>query len=187
MIIGVISLSFFIDFCYSIVPYFHLQELKKTIFYAQIDECVWEKNWVVHAEPAGYGQEIIKYVAPYVYRIAINNHKIKQLEGRKVTFEYEDYETKKTKECTLDVIEFMRRFLQHVLPPGFVKVRYFGIMGANEKDEWFLLKQLIYQLLSAKNKTKFLKIDFFQATKQKYCCKNCGGELILFGTLKRGP
>ncbi|MBI5207525.1 MAG: transposase, partial [Candidatus Firestonebacteria bacterium] len=48
------------------------QELKKTAFYAQIDECVWKKDWVVHAEPAGYGQEIIKYVAPYVYRILFN-------------------------------------------------------------------------------------------------------------------
>jgi hypothetical protein len=162
--------------------------LQKTEFFNQIPSCIWKKDWVVHAEAAGYGQEIIKYIAPYVYRVALSNNRIKNIADRKVTFEYEDSETKKTQICTLDVLEFMRRFLQHVLPQGFVKVRYFGIMGAKEKDKWFLLKNIIFQALAKKNKTLFLDIEYFQQKKKpNHCCRSCGGELILISILQRGP
>jgi hypothetical protein len=83
---------------------------------------VQKKDWVVHCQQAGYGQEIIKYIAPYVYRVAISNHKLIKLEDRKVTFKYEDSETNETKTCTLNVLEFIRRFLQHVLPNGFTNI-----------------------------------------------------------------
>ncbi len=60
-------------------------------------------------------------------------------------------------------------------------------MGSNVKDKWFLLKQLIYQSLSAKKKKEFLEIEVYQADKKKICCEKCGRELILTGTLPRGP
>ena len=164
------------------------QELKETEFYSQIPCGVWEKNWVVHAEPAGYGREVIKYIAPYVYRAAISNNKIKKFENEEVTFEYKDYETKEIKECTLPVLEFMRRFLQHVLPSGFMKVRYFGIMSANQKKKWLMLKQIIYSRLSKKSKTRFLNIENFQPEKKtEPCCRFCGGELIVTNILYRAP
>lgn len=160
--------------------------LKKTNFYARIPKSVWKKNWVVHCQQAGSGQEIIKYVAPYVYRVAISNHKLIKIEDRTVTFAYEDSQTKKTKTCTLEVLEFIRRFLQHVLPPGFVKIRYFGIMGANIKDKWFLLKYLLIQFLSCKGKEWFLSLQF-EIRKKLRTCPKCGGLFLLFGHLPRGP
>lgn len=166
---------------------FFKEELQQSKFYRQIPDAVWEKDWVVHVKFAGRGREVIKYIAPYVFKTAISNRRIKQLAGNKVTFEYVDSDTKKTETCSLDVIEFIRRFLQHVLPPGFVKVRYFGIMGANVKDKWFLLKRLIFQRLSKKMQSEFLKIDFIYDKKVNHFCRTCGGELILTGTLPRGP
>jgi hypothetical protein len=160
--------------------------LKKTDFSAQIPQKVWEKDWVVHCQPAGSGQEIIKYVAPYVYRVAISNHKLIKIENRKVTFTYQDSETRETKTCTLEVLEFIRRFLQHVLPPGFIKVRYFGIMGANIKNKWFLLKYLLIQSLSSQGKEWFLSLHF-EIHKKVRTCTTCGGLLILLGHLPRGP
>jgi len=163
------------------------QAIKDTAFYHQIPPDVWQKEWVVHVEAAGYGREIIKYLAPYVYRVALSNHSIKKIEGREVTFTYEDNETKETKFCTLEVLEFMRRFLQHVLPSGFMKVRYFGIMAAKTKDRWFLLKQLLFQALAQKNKNRFLSINLrLRKTKKPYCRK-CGADLILIGTFPGAP
>ena len=162
--------------------------LRNTRIYNQIPSSVWQKDWVINIKSAGQGQEIIKYVAPYVYRAAISNRKIKKISGRKVTFEYEDYETKTIQLCTLDVIEFMRRFLQHTLPLGFMKVRYFGIMGANTKHKWLLLKYLLFQAISAKNKKDFLAINLFKKERQPcHYCRKCGGRLILINQLPRGP
>lgn len=149
---------------------------------------------MVHCQPAGSGQEIIKYVAPYVYRVAISNHNLIKIEDRAVTFAYEDSETKEIKTCTLEVLEFIRRFLQHVLPPGFIKVRYFSIpesssgqaMGANIKDKWSLLKYLLVQSLSPQGKQWFLNLQF-DIHKKVRTCPICGGLLILIGQLPRGP
>lgn len=160
--------------------------LKETPFYNQIPKSVWNRDWVVHCQPAGSGQEIIKYVAPYVYRVAISNHKIKKLEDRKVTFTYEDSETKKIKTCTLDVMEFIRRFLQHVLPSGFTKVRYFGILGANIREKLAILKYLLVQALPSKVKEWFLNLHF-EIKKKVHNCLKCGGLLILVGPIPRGP
>lgn len=164
------------------------QAVQHTEFYHQIPYCVWKKNWVVHVEAAGYGREIIKYIAPYVYRVALTNNKIKKIENRMVTFEYEDSETKENRYCTLEVLEFIRRFLQHTLPTGFMKIRYFGIMGSKTKDKWFLLKQLLFQALDCKDKSLFLNIECFSQKKtKKHCCRKCGGNLILIGILPRAP
>jgi hypothetical protein len=166
--------------------YLFQKALRKTPFYAMVPGSVWAKDWVVHCEPAGYGTEIIKYVAPYVYRMAISNSRIMKLEDRKVSFEYRDHETKMMVSCTLEVIEFLRRFLQHVLPHGFIKVRYFGIMAANCNDTWLLLKYLLVQSLSKEGKKWFLNIPF-QIQKCVRRCPKCGAVLILIGRLPRGP
>ena len=113
--------------------------IKNTDFSSRIPQSVWKKDWAVHVEPAGYGEQIIKYIAPYVYRIALSNKNIIRCKNHEVTFQYKDNKTKQTHTLTLDVLKFIQRFLQHVLPTAFMKVRYFGIMGANTKDKYFLL------------------------------------------------
>jgi Putative transposase len=88
-------------------------------------------DWVVHVKPAfGGPQRVLKYLARYTHRAAISNHRIRSLENGRVTFDWKDYrDHARTKTMTLDAVEFMRRFLLHVLPSGFVRIRQFGFLA----------------------------------------------------------
>jgi putative transposase/transposase-like zinc-binding protein len=88
----------------------------------------WTKRWVIHITPWGQGEQaVLDYLARYVFRIAITNTRIVALDDRTVTFRYKDRHSSRWRTCRLEGCEFMRRFLQHVLPKGFHKVRYFGL------------------------------------------------------------
>lgn len=91
----------------------------------------YQKNWVVYCQKPFAGAEgIIRYLGNYTHRVAISNHRINSFEDGKVSFSYKDYRTSAVcKNLTLDATEFIRRFLQHVLPCGFYKIRYFGILA----------------------------------------------------------
>ena len=91
---------------------------------------MWQQDWVVHCQPVGSGQHALKYLAPYIFRVAIGNKRILKLADGKVTFRYRTTDTGKLRNCTLPAQEFIRRFLQHVLPRGFVKVRYYGFLSS---------------------------------------------------------
>jgi len=97
--------------------------------FAQIPPSVWQQPWVVHCQPVGDGRHALKYLAPYIFRVAISNARILKLENGQVTFRYRCSDTRRTTLCTLPGEEFIRRFLQHVLPKGFVKVRYYGFLA----------------------------------------------------------
>jgi hypothetical protein len=90
---------------------------------------VWrrKKKWVVHGKYVGSGDQALRYLARYVFRVAISNDRIESFDGENVTFRFKDVKSGQTKRTTLPVNEFIRRFLQHVLPRGFVKVRYYGL------------------------------------------------------------
>jgi hypothetical protein len=103
--------------------------LRKTGLFQQVPAEVWTKDWVVHCQPVGDGAAALKYLAPYVFRVAISNHRVLRLENGQVTFCYTDSTSGQRKTCTVSAEEFIRRFLQHVLPKGFVKVRYYGFYG----------------------------------------------------------
>jgi hypothetical protein len=94
------------------------------------DQC-YLKNWVVYCEkPFSDANSLINYLGNYTHRVAISNHRIIAHENGKVTFSYKDYKSKSTvKQMTLDAQEFIRRFMQHILPSGFYKVRYFGFLA----------------------------------------------------------
>ena len=91
--------------------------------------------------PAGDGQNGFKYLAPYIFRVAISNNRILKLEDGKVTFRYRTSDTGKLRICTLPAEEFIRRFLQHVLPKGFVKVRYYGFLSSGCRQRLAALRQ----------------------------------------------
>lgn len=113
------------------------QELQSRGFIDEVDSGVWSKDWVVHCEPVGKGIEVLKYVAPYVYRVAISNNRIESLDDGKVAFRFKD-NTDQWQRRTLNAEEFIRRFLQHVLPKGFVKIRYYGFLAARHRKESLL-------------------------------------------------
>ncbi len=103
--------------------------LKKTDLFDQVPARVWQHDWVVHCKAVGNGLSALKYLAPYIFRVAISNTRILKVDAGKVTFRYRESDTGKWRTSTLSAEEFLRRFLQHVLPKGFVKVRYYGLFS----------------------------------------------------------
>jgi len=110
--------------------------LRRTPLYAKVPANVWRREWVVHCKPVGNGQAALKYLAPYIHRVALSNRRLLSMDQRgsletsQVTFQYRPSDTRQLKTCSLSVEHFIQRFLQHVLPRGFVKVRYFGFFAA---------------------------------------------------------
>lgn len=87
----------------------------------------WTHDWVVHVQPAGAGQRVLEYLGRYVFRIAITNRRIERFDEGRVTFRYRDRRTGHLARRTLPAPTFLARFLQHVLPRGFAKVRHYGL------------------------------------------------------------
>jgi hypothetical protein len=85
----------------------------------------------VHVKPPFGGPlRVLKYLARYTHRVAISNHRLRSLENGRVSFDWKDYaDRSRTKTMTLDAVEFIRRFLLHVLPSGMVRIRQFGFLA----------------------------------------------------------
>jgi hypothetical protein len=100
---------------------------------AEIDPEVWCVDWNVHCAPVGDGEHALRYLASYVFRVAISDRRIVAFSSTKrtVTFRYRPHDADGEQTTTLDAFEFLRRFLQHVLPSGFIKVRHFGFLHPN--------------------------------------------------------
>jgi hypothetical protein len=94
-------------------------------------------DWVVHAKPPfGGPRRVLKYLARYTHRVAISNHRIRSLQDGRVSFDWKDYaDHSRTKTMTLDAVEFIRRFLLHVLPSGLVRIRQFGFLANRVRKE----------------------------------------------------
>ncbi len=121
------------------------QALQKIDAAGRIPVQVWRQNWVVHCKPVGNGQLALKYLAPYIFRVAISNRRILKLEDERVTFRYRATDTGQERLCTLAAEEFIRRFLQHVLPKGFVKVRYYGFFSSGSRLHLAAIRQQLGQ------------------------------------------
>jgi hypothetical protein len=92
---------------------------------------LYEKDWVVYAKPPfGGPSQVLKYLARYTHRVAISNHRLLAMENGQVTFTYKDYARgQRQRTMTLDTVEFLRRFLLHVLPTGFTRIRHYGLLA----------------------------------------------------------
>jgi hypothetical protein len=96
---------------------------------------IWRKDWVVHLKHAGSGERALAYLARYVFRVALVNGRIERFDPADgVTFRYRDNRTREIKHCTLATNRFIARFLQHVLPKGFSKVRSYGLFSPRLRD-----------------------------------------------------
>lgn len=147
-----------------------------------------EKNWVVFAqEPFSKPQHIIDYLGNYTHRVAISNSRLIKLEEGHVHFYYKDYhQNGKRKKTKLPVMEFIRRFLQHVLPFGFRKIRYFGFYANRFKSENLALareciKREGYEDVVIKQSIEDILSEIeFQLNKiTGTCpCPCCGGEMV---------
>lgn len=111
----------------------------------RVDPAVWQTNGNVHSQANPHGHTALKYLAPYVFKVAISNSRIVSLKDRTVTFNYRKPGSARQRTTHLDVREFIRRFLQHVLPDGFMKVRHFGFLHASWAVSTDTLRPMIVQ------------------------------------------
>ena len=117
--------------------------LSRAEWFSQVPEEVWQRDWVVHCQPVGDGQAALKYLAPYIFRVALSNGRLRRLAGGRVTFTFRDSASGAEQACTLEAEEFIRRFLQHVLPKGLVKVRYYGLFSAKKRRLLALVRGIL--------------------------------------------
>jgi hypothetical protein len=104
-------------------------------------ETLMEHDWVVYAkQPFGGPEHVLHYLARYTHRVAISNHRLVEVTDTDVTFRWKDYaHHSKCRTMTLSHQEFLRRFLQHVLPRGFPRIRYFGFLANRRRSAWLPL------------------------------------------------
>ena len=114
--------------------------LKKHDSFVNIPAAVWSQAWVVHCQPVGRGQRALRYLAAYLFRVALANWRLVAVTDETVSFRFRPSDSREWRLCTLPVSEFIRRFLQHVLPKGFVKVRYYGFFSPGQRR---VLRQIV--------------------------------------------
>jgi len=111
--------------------------LPKTVLPHAAIEGAWAQEWIAYVKrPFGDPRQVLRYLARYTHRVAISNHRIISFQDNKVIFRWRDYaDSNRSKLMVLEVTEFVRRFLMHVLPPRFVKIRYFGFLSNRQRTE----------------------------------------------------
>ena len=122
---------------------------------------MYNKEWISYCKPPfENAKSVIKYLGRYTHRVAISNERILSEENGEVTFKYRDYkDNNKMKEMTVKAEEFIRRFLMHILPPGFMKIRHYGLLGnRNKKTKLAVCKKLTNTTSPVKPKLTTLEI-----------------------------
>jgi len=153
-------------------------EMKKAGLFDQIPEEVWQIAWNVNSQAVGQSEASLKYLAPYVFRVALSNNRIVKVENHSVFIRYKKSGSNRFRTLVLDVMEFMRRFLDHVLPTGFMKVRYYGFLNPACKVPVEDVKALIelaygFEVTTAETEPK--------PPQPHPTCGSCGGALkVLF-------
>ena len=107
---------------------------------------LYKKDWNVYAKPPWNGpKHALKYLARYTHRVAIANQRLKSIDNGQVTFSYKDYRHQhQQRTLTLAATEFIRRFMMHVLPHGFVRIRYFGFLAnTHRKEQLHKIRELL--------------------------------------------
>jgi hypothetical protein len=123
---------------------------------------------------------VLKYLARYTHRVAISNSRLVELtESGQVTFRYKDYKRgQQPREMTLEAVEFLRRWVQHVLPRGFVKVRHYGLWSNRQREDRL---ELCRRLLLAQGWSPGLAVPEASAAaaQPEYVCAGCGGVCLV--------
>jgi len=150
---------------------------RNPIIFNSIPTSVWNKAWIVNSIPVGRGEKALKYLAQYVFRIAISNSRIISLKNGFVVFKYKESKTDEWKIMSIKAEEFIRRFLQHVLPSGFVKVRYYGLFASANRKQLARVREILgCKELKSKKQLK---------PNKPFKCPQCKKEMILISIMPR--
>jgi hypothetical protein len=143
-------------------------------------------EWVVYSKrPFGGPQAVLAYLSRYTHRVAISNRRLIALDDAGVTFKWKDYRTKgreRAKVMTLAIDEFIRRFLIHVLPGGFHRIRHYGLLASGTRAESIARAR---ELLNA-SAPKDSDADADPSDGASHPCPCCGGRMIIIETFEPG-
>ncbi len=150
------------------------EEMKKAGLLPQVPAAVWEMDWNVNCQAVGNSENSIKYLAPYVFKVAISDHRIIKVEDRNVFFKYKKTGSERWRTMKLEAMEFLRRFLQHVLPTGFMKVWYYGFLSPSSSIDLDHIRQLMASAYGIKAAEVSPEPE---TALHSLTCPACGGKL----------
>jgi len=156
-------------------------------------DALFQKDWVVYIkETFRHTQRVIQYLARYTHRIAISNHRIKKIDAETIEFTFKDYRTGQRKLLTLSHQQFMGRYLLHILPKGFVRIRYYGLYAHCKKrrclEEVYAAWGLPVPERRETSEASWQEIFQHVLGRQPDCCPNCKkGKLLVVEDLAKRP
>jgi len=171
----------------------NLETYRGSLVMKELKDLLYKKEWIVYVKPPFAGPEtVLKYLGRYTHRIAISNQRIKGMENGNVSFTYKDYaDGNKSKTMTLAVTEFIRRFLLHVLPNGFMRIRHYGLLGnRNRTDKIRHCMKLLGKTLPTEDNhpTKWHDIIIQLCGNDPRICPVCGkGRMKIYMEIKKQP
>jgi hypothetical protein len=148
----------------------------------------YARDWVVYAKrPFGGPAQVLKYLARYTHRVAISNARLMELRDGRVTFRYKDYaEAGQARTMTLDTVEFLRRFVQHVLPKGFVKIRHYGLLANAQRAERLALCRRLLLVAGVAALLGGVATEPVEPA-PAWSCAQCGGSRLIYRELPAAP
>jgi len=167
-----------------------LMKLFKGKFKARLEElglagiappAVWDKNWVGDCKNVGDGMSSFKYLGAYTQRVFIGDKRVEAYDGENVTFRYNQSGDNKAARRTMSALAFMIMFLRHVLPSGFQKTRYYGLLGSARKED---VRNLRLMILTSRGQAPAEPEAFVVPPVR---CPRCGAEMRLIDIWPRGP
>jgi hypothetical protein len=152
-----------------------IQRMAESRCFAAFLRTLFRQDWVVYAKPAfGGPEQVLRYLGRYTHRVAISNHRLVSFDGTHVTFRWRDYARgNKQRLLTVSADEFIRRFLVHVLPKRFVRIRHFGFMANYQRSS---SRELCRRLLGI---TPVLHSTETPPSVSSWTCPKCGGLMTV--------
>jgi hypothetical protein len=144
-------------------------------------QAVWTPKWVVHIKPSIQGPEkVVKYLGRYIHRVAITNNRIQGLDNGKVVFKYRDNQENRWKTMTLPAAQFINRFLQHVLPKGFHKVRTYGFLHPTQRNRLQTARNAECKEPSPQTASVHQKVSSSKLNRVSFTlpCQNCSDGIL---------
>lgn len=170
--------------------------LKSPAAFRKLKNELYSKKWVTFCkQPFGGPEQVLEYLSRYTHRVAISNHRLKKFEDGRVHFKWKNYrKSGKLEETSLEVFEFIRRFLLHVLPKGYFKIRYYGILASRNRHKLWTAQEIlgsnenVQERINEENEKSFeewfLELTGIEPGICPYCKK---GRLIPKSELRRAP
>jgi Putative transposase/Transposase zinc-binding domain len=147
--------------------------LRDPVHWHAFVNALFRTDWVVYAKPAfGGPAAVLRYLGRYTHRVAISNHRLMAFDGERVTFHWKDYtHESQRRTMTLTAMEFLRRFVQHVLPRGFVRIRQFGYLANTCRTARLTLARRLLQRTPPP--------PTVPPTAATWCCPQCGAPMVI--------